>query len=210
MKRTALKPAASFASAPTLARPERSSDRLLVWAWRKGSETGGAAFIEACVSEGWNVLETGCNIAVNETTAADIADAVKQCATPGGTLFIADRDLAPAVCRAVLDICRSGSIAGAVGLITVDAFADDALQPVADALAEFDVVATIWAARRNNADVRRKTLAHHTGLQARNRETHFVVLPDEARSLVQHLADPRDPLGREMRWLLDPVHSRSP
>jgi hypothetical protein len=210
MKRTALRHAASFASAPTLARPERSSDRLLVWAWRKGSETGGAVFIEACVSEGWNVLETGCNVADNEATSADIVDAVKQCPLAGSTIFLADQDLAPAVCRAVLDLCRSGSIAGAVGLVTVDAFADDTLGPVADALAEFAVLATIWAAHRNNADIRRKTLAHHTGLQARNRETHFVVLPDDARSLVQHLADPRDPLGREMRWLLDPVHSRSP
>jgi hypothetical protein len=210
MKRTALRHALSFASAPTLTRPERSSDRLLVWGWHKGDETGGAALIGACVAEGWNVLETACNVADKETTAADIADAVKQCPVFGGTLFIADQDLAQSVCRAVLDLCRSGSIAGAVGLVTLDAFADEALQPLADALAEFEVLATIWAARRNNADVRRKTLAHHTALQARNRETHFVALPDDALTLAQHLADPRDPVGREMRWLLDPVHSRSP
>src|SRR3954453_8504526 len=165
MKRTTLKNAASFDSAPTLTRPERSSDRLLVWAWRKGGETGGAAFIEACASEGWSVLEAGCNVADSGTTAADIAGAVKQCPMFASTLFIADRDLAPSVCRAVLDLFRSGSIAGAVGLVTLDAFADEALQPLADALAEFEVLATIWAARRNNADVRRKTLAHHTALQ---------------------------------------------
>ncbi|WJR76597.1 hypothetical protein [Bradyrhizobium sp. NP1] len=215
MKRTALKHTASFVGAPVLTRSERASDRLLVWVWSPGNETGGAGLIDAYVSEGWNVLEAGCGTASGSAhAAADIVEAVRQCgsASPadwGPTIFIADQDTAASVCKAVLLACREGLKAARCGLVTVDAFADDAVRPILEQLAALDGLAAIWAVHRERREIRQQALAHHASLQARGRETHFLVLPDTARSPVQRLADPRDPLGCETRWLLDPVHSRS-
>ena len=209
MKRTTLTHAASFVSPPVLAQPDRSSDRLLAWASRTGEEPGGAALIDAYTAEGWNVLQAECGAADSDSTAADIADAVRQCAGSARIVFAAEPDLALAISKAALVFCASNSTA-AVGLVTTDALADEALPPIADRMAKLDRLATVWAVRRGNGEVRRKTLALHGKLQGLDRETHFVVLPEPTRPLVQHLADAQDPLGRETRWLLDPVHSRSP
>ncbi|HEX2366344.1 MAG TPA: hypothetical protein VHJ00_15130 [Bradyrhizobium sp.] len=212
MKRVALSCPASFTGAPMLARPERASDRLLVWLWKPGSEAGGAAFIDAYVSEGWNVLEVGCASPDSEGTPAGIVDAVGQSrsrADGAPAIFIADQGTASAVCRAVLLAHRSGLLTGPSGLVTVDAFADDAVKAICEELAGLENLATIWAVHREERTLREPSFRHHMMLQVRGRETHFLVLPDKTRSLVQQLADSRDPLGREMRWLLDPVHSRS-
>jgi hypothetical protein len=212
MKRVALNCPASFAGAPMLARPERMSDRLLVWVWTPGSEAGGAAFIDGYVSDGWNVLEIGCASPDDDGTPAGIVDAVRQSRsrTEGApTIFIADKGTASAVCQAVLLAHEGGLLTGSTGLVTVDAFADDGANDICEELAALESLASIWAVHREEPALREKTLKHHVGLQVRGRETHFLVLPDKARSLAQQLADPRDPLGREMRWLLDPVHSRS-
>jgi hypothetical protein len=93
--------------------------------------------------------------------------------------------------------------------VTVDAFADDGVNEICQKLATLQNLASIWAVHREERALREATLKHHVDLQARGRETHFLVLPDRTRSLAQQLVDARDPLGREMRWLLDPVHSRS-
>jgi hypothetical protein len=195
-----------------LARAERMTDRLLVWVWKPGSEAGGAALIDAYVSGGWNVLEIGCASSDDDNTPAGIVDAVRQSrsrADGAPTIFIADKGTAFAVCQAALLARRSGLLTGPGGLVTVDAFAEDSVNEICEELAALEGLASIWAVHREERSLREKTLKHHMNLQARGRETHFLVLPDKARSLAQQLADPRDPLGREMRWLLDPVHSRS-
>jgi hypothetical protein len=193
-----------------LARPERAIDRLLVWVWRHGSEAGGAAFIDAYVSEGWNVLEAG-NATADEATAPDIVDAVRHARSHMDgttTLFVADRGMATAVCKAVILAHRDRLLGGPCGLVTTDGFADGGLPALCEELAELENLATIWAVHRADRALRERTLRHHTTLQRLGRETHFMVLPDPARSLAEQLTDSRDPLGRETRWLLDPVHSR--
>jgi hypothetical protein len=212
IKRIALSHSASFSGAPVLARPERVSDRLLVWVWRPGGEAGGAAFIDAYVSEGWNVLEIGCPASDNGRTAAAIVDAAAKSRTRGdgvATIFIADRGTATAVAQAIILGHRDRLIAGRCGLVTTDAFAEDEFPAVCGELAEIENLATIWAVDRGERKLRQQTFKHHAMLQERRRETHFLVLPDPARSLAQQLIDSRNPLGREARWLLDPVHSRS-
>jgi hypothetical protein len=158
------------------------------------------------------VLEVGCASPDHDGTPAGIVDAVRQSrsrADGAPTLFIADQGTASALGRTILLAHRSGSLTGPSGLVTVDAFADDHVRAVCDELAGVENLATIWAVHREERALREPTFRHHMMLQARGRETHFLVLSDKARSLAQQLADARDPLGREMRWLLDPVHSRS-
>jgi hypothetical protein len=212
MKRIALAHAASSASAPVLARPERATDRLLVWAWRHGTESGGAAFIDAYVSEGWNVLEAGSARADVDAAAFGLVEAIKQARSHIGsaaTVFVADDGMAPAVCRAVVLAHRSDLLKSRCGLVTIDAFAGNGISALCDELAELRNLATIWAVHRTDRVLRERTLRHHTTLQKLGRETHFMALPDPARSLAEQLTDSRDPLGRETRWLLDPVHSRT-
>ena len=61
-------------------------------------------------------------------------------------------------------------------------------------LAGLENLATIWAVHRSEQRLREQTLKHHAMLQASGRETHFMVVPDPAKSLAQQLADSRDPL----------------
>jgi len=212
MKRIALDHAASFGGAPVLARPERATNRLLVRVWKPGSEAGGAAFIDAYVSEGWNVLDIGCPASDNDETAAGIIDAAAKSgagAEKAATVFIADRGTASAVGQAIVLGHRDRLIAGACGLVTIDAFAENGFPPIGEKLAKLESLATIWAVQREKRELRQQTMAHHVMLQAQRRETRFLAIQDASRSLAQQLADSRDPLGRETRWLLDPVHSRS-
>src|SRR5260221_7575014 len=211
IKRTALNHSAPFSGAPVLASPERASDRLLVWVWKPGAEVGGAGFIDAYVAEGWNGLEIGCPAFDASATAIAIIDAVakSRSRSEGATLFVADRGTASSVGNAVLLGHKDRLIAGPCGLITIDAFAEDGFSAICETLGELEKLATIWAVHRGERALREQTLRHHMMLQARGRETHFMVAPDPAKSLAHQLADSRDPLGRETRWLLDPVHSRS-
>jgi hypothetical protein len=211
IKRTALNHSTAFSSAPVLASPERASDRLLVWVWTPGAEAGGAAFIDAYVAEGWNVLEIGCPAADASVASIGIIDAVakSRSRSEGASLFIADRGTASSVGQAIVLGDRDLLIAGPCGLVTIDAFAEDDFAAICEPLAGLENLATIWAVHRSEQSLREQTLKHHTMLQASGRDTHFMVVPDPAKSLAQKLADSRDPLGRETRWLLDPVHSRS-
>lgn len=210
IKRTALNLSTAFSSAPVLASPERASDRLLVWVWKAGTEASGAAFIDAYVAEGWNVLEIGCPVSGASATSIGIIGAVAKwrSRSEGAPLFVADRGTASAVGQAILLGDRDLLIAGSCGLVTIDAFAEDEFAAVGETLAGLENLATIWAVHRGERSLRERTLGHHAKLQASGRETHFMVLPDASKSLAQQLTDSRDPLGREARWLLDPVHSR--
>jgi len=211
IRRTVLNHSAPFSSAPVLASPERASDRLLVWVWKPGAEAGGAAFIDAYVAEGWNVLEIGCPASDVSATSIGIIDAVakSRSRSEGATLFIADRGTASAVGQAIVLGDRDLLIAGSCGLVTIDAFAEDEFAAIGETLSGLENLATIWAVHRGESTLREQTFRHHMMLQARGRETHFMIVPGPAKSLAQQLADSRDPLGREARWLLDPVHSRS-
>lgn len=211
IKRIALNHSASFGSAPVLVCPERASDRLLVWIWKPGSEAGGAAFIDAYLAEGWNVLEIGCLASDGRTTSTDILGAVAEsrARAGGAVLFIADRGTASAVGQSIVLGDKNRLISGRCGFVTIDAFTEAGAPAICDTLAQLENLATIWAVRRAEPSAREATLRHHAVLQTRGRETHFLVVPDPAKSLAQQLADSRDPLGRETRWLLAPVHSRS-
>jgi hypothetical protein len=158
------------------------------------------------------VLEIGCASPGDDGTPAGIVDALRQSRTHSDrapTIFIADRGTASDVCQAILLAHDGGLLTGPSGLVTVDAFADDGVDEICEELAALENLAAIWAVHREERALREKTLKHHVNLQAQGRETHFLVLADKARSLAQQLTDSRDPLGREMRWLLDPVNSRS-
>lgn len=100
------------------------------------------------------------------------------------------------------------------GCCLVDAF--DSQSPelrqhfdaLATKLSELDHLASVVATRRQS-DGRRAALDHHLRLQQLGRETHFLALADEGSTLLQRVSDALDPLGREIRWLLRPVHSRN-
>lgn len=211
IRRIALNHSASFSSAPVLACPAPASDRLLVWIRKPGGEAGGAAFIDAYLAEGWNVLEIGCLATEGRTTSIDILGAVAEARarTAGTILFIADRGMASVVGQSIVFGDKDRRIAGRRGFVTIDAFAEAGAAAICDALAQLENLATVWAVRRGERGLRDATLRHHAMLQEHGRETHFVVVADPAESFAQQLADPRDPLGRETRWLLAPVHSRS-
>ena len=214
MKRIALPHTASSTFRPVLSRPEWAADRLLVSVLRQDTESGGAAFMDAYVSEGWNMLEAGSATGDidSDAVAFGLVEAVKQARSQTGsaaTMFVADRGMASAVCRAVMLAHRDDLLGSLCGLVTVDAFAESRAPALCKELAELKNLATIWAVHRTDRALRERTLKHHTALQTLGRETHFLVLPVAARSLAEQLTDSRDPLGRETRWLLDPVHSRS-
>jgi hypothetical protein len=193
-------------------RPERAKGRLLAWIRPRGSEAGDVAFVDTYVSEGWTVLEAGVATMYDDLAARSIVDAVKQACSRErytSTLFVADRGTASAACKAVIQAHHDAVLNGRCGLVTVDAFAESAVPTLGKELAALENLATIWTVRRPDAALRKKTFAHHTVLQTQGRETHFLVLPDAARSLSEQLTDIRSPLGRETRWLLEPVHSRS-
>jgi hypothetical protein len=212
MKRVVLPPAASNAPAPVLTQPDEASGRLLAWIRPHDSKADGAAFIDSYVAEGWNVLEAGAAVADNEVAARSIVDAVKQAdsyVSFTSIMFIADHGAASAVCQAILQAHRKDLLKGPCGLVTIDAFAERAVPALGDKLAELENLATIWAVHRTHSALRKRTFARHTALQTRGQETHFLVLPNAARSMAERLADTRDPLSREIRWLLEPIHSRS-
>lgn len=202
----------SYLSPPVLARPERTTDRLLVWVWEHGSRSGGAAFIETYVSEGWNVLEISSQIPDYETVSVDLTETLKHAHSliPGAaTMFVAERGMASAVCHAATLADRGGLLGNPWGLVTLDAFAEPTFPSLGDRLCELRTHSTIWAAGRENRTLRARTLAHHKTLQARGLESRFIALPELARSLAERLTDSREPLGHDARWLIDPVHSRS-
>jgi hypothetical protein len=177
-----------------------------------------ATLAETMTDEGWNVL----HLAVTESTSATavaINDALSRAATqlasmrPLRIVAVADGAATLPACLAVLQSHRQENLPTIGGIVTVDAFAStpatNETSNIAAELAQLDTLVTVIAARRSSPAARRGGMSYHQLLQANGRETHFVVLAENGLTLFQQVADTRHPLGREVRWLLDPVHSRN-
>jgi hypothetical protein len=169
--------------------------------------------------EGWNVLHLACAATADaETAAAEITDALVRAARrlalppsrPLQIVAIADGAAAHAACLAVLRSHGQPASPEISGLVAVDAFASaSASATVAAELADIDGLATVIAARRSNAEARSGGLAIHQRRQSNGRESHYLVFAEHDAPLLSQLADAQSALGREIRWLLDPVHSRN-
>ena len=208
-------------AAATLYLAESASDRLLlVMEAGPSSHDGIATLAETMTDEGWNLL----HLAVTESTSATavaINDALSRATTqltststrPLRIVAVAAGAAALPACMAVLRSHRQESLPAIGGIVTVDAFAStpatNEISNIAAELAQLDTLVTVIATRRSSPAVRRGGMSYHQLLQANGRETHFVVLAENGLTLFQQLADARDPFGREVRWLLDPVHSRN-
>lgn len=208
-------------AAATLYLTESASDRLLlVMDAGPSSHDDVAMLAETMTDEGWNVL----HLAVTESTSATavavaINDALSRATTqlastrPLRIVAVADGAAALPACLAVLQSHRKESLPAIGGIVTVDAFAStpatNEISNIAAELAQLDTLVTVIATRRSSPAARRGGMSYHQLLQANGRETHFVVLAENGLTLFKQLADARDPFGREVRWLLDPVHSRN-
>ncbi len=209
--------------AATLYLAESASDRLLlVMEAGSSSHDGIATLAETMTDEGWNVL----HLAVTESTSATavavaINDALSRATTqlaststrPLRIVAVADGAAALSACLAVLQSHRQENLPTIGGIVAVDAFAStpatNEISNITAELAQLDTLFTVIAARRSSPAARRGGMSYHQLLQANDRETHFVVLAENGLTLFKQLADARDPFGREVRWLLDPVHSRN-
>jgi hypothetical protein len=167
------------------------------------------------VAEEWSVLELDCDAAAGADAGTAILDAIAHAVeampTPAGDtsaeiIVLAERGCATSAAMAIL--AAPAGFDAPQGLVTIDAFAETGFLPLGAELAACDRLATIWTVARGAADLRNATLAYHASLQAQGRDSHFLVLPDVASSLAAQAAGARTPLGRELRWLLAPVHSR--
>lgn len=211
---------------PGLYLTEPASDRLLLVVQADAQNTDEVAtFANALTADGWNVLHI---VAANPTADADAAatmllDTLKRAtsemkAAPTTSLqivAIADGAAALPACMTVLQSHRHATLPAIGGIVMIDSFEQPAtespaprMSDIAAELARLDGLATIVAARRTSADTRRTGMSHHRQLQALGRETHYLVLAETDTPLLAQLADPQKALGREIRWLLDPVHSR--
>lgn len=203
---------------------ESASDRLLlVIEAGPSSHDGVATLAETMTDEGWNVLHLAVTESTNATAVAvAIKDALSRATTqlaststrPLRIVAVADGAAAAlSACLAVLQSHRQESLPAIGGIVTVDAFAStpatNEISNIAAELAQLDTLVTVIATRRSSPAARRGGMSYHQLLQANGRETHFVVLAENGLTLFQQLADARDPFGREVRWLLDPVHSRN-
>jgi hypothetical protein len=210
-------------AAATLYLAESASDRLLlVMEAGSSSHDGIATLAEAMTDEGWNVLHLAVTRIANATAVAvTINDALSRATTqlaststrPLRIVAVADGAAALPACMAVLQSHRRENLPTIGGIVTVDAFAStpatNEISNIAAELAQLDTLVTVIATRRSSPAARRVGMSYHQLLQANGRETHFVVLAENGLTLFQQLADARDPFGREVRWLLDPVHSRN-
>jgi hypothetical protein len=205
MQRIELKALSGSEAAGVLYAAHQPAKCLLLWIGGPG-----AGAIETptntLTAEGWNVL-----LAPN-TDADGIIAALAAAASHGAPstspriVAVAEAASASAACAAVLALHRRGEGMAIAGFVTVDAVPDIATDPWSS-LADITGLATLIAARRPATQARQSGLAWHQHLQARGRDTHFMVLEDNA--LTDQLADPRKAFGRELRWLLEPVNSRT-
>lgn len=209
---------ANTAAALYLAEP--ASDRLLlVMEAGTSNHDESATLAETMILEGWNVLHLAVTKIGNPASVATtINNALLRAATqltstatkPLRIVAVADEAAALATCMAVLQSHRQADLPTIGGIVTVDAFAStNELSTITTDLAQLHTLVTVIAARRSSSEARRSGMSYHRLLQAKGRETHFVVLAESGSTLFQQLADARDPFCREVRWLLDPVHSRN-
>jgi hypothetical protein len=157
-------------------------------------------------AEGWNVLDVPLAPTSDVAAAATaIVDALARAATTLSraprVIVIAATDAVPAAIAAVL------ALPAIAAVVTVDSPISDS--ETAKSLAAIEGLITLTVASRQSWQARQHGLALHRHLQSRHRDSHFMVLAEDDRALSSRLADVCDPLGRELRWLLDPVNSRS-
>ncbi len=140
--------------------------------------------------------------------AAGAALSNAQGAGKPAVIFVADGATAVATCRAILmlDNQKKRVATGPVTLNAMAGMASDAT--LCDAVAALPDLASLWAVDPHLPVIRRQTLAYHRRLQASARNTHFLVLWAGA-DFARELSSARSTLGREARWLLDPVNSLS-
>jgi hypothetical protein len=202
---------------------ESASDRLLlVMEAGPSSHDDVATLAEAMTDEGWNILHlavtkiagaTAVATAINHTLSRATSRLASTSTRPWRIVAVADGAAALSACLAVLQSHRQENLPTIGGIVTVDAFAStpatNEISNIAAELAQLDTLVTLIAARRSSPAARRGGMSYHQLLQANGRETHFVVLAENGLTLFQQVADARDPFGREVRWLLDPVHSRN-
>ena len=212
---------------PGLYLTEPSSGRLLLVVQANTQDsTDVVMFADALTADGWNVLHI---VAANPTADADAAatmilDTLKRATaeinadpkTPLQIVAIADGAAALPACMTVLQSHRHATLPAIGGIAMIDAFEQPAtespaprMSDIAAELAKLDGLATIVAARRSSTDTRRTGMSYHRQLQALGRETHYLVLAETDTPLLAQLADAQNAPGREIRWLLDPVHSRN-
>jgi hypothetical protein len=197
---------------------ERTCGSLLVLVSRAPDAEETEPLAAALTAEGWHVLDVRL-AADGDVGAATILHALKDATArllpPSAGRFpvilIADSAAVLPACIAVRQSHRQAEQPVIGGVAMVDGFenagrqADDAVSK----LAGIEDLAVLVAAYRGTGEGRRAGLSYHRHLQQSGRESHFIVLPREGPSPHDRLADPRDPFGREIRWLLGPVNSRT-
>lgn len=183
-----------------------------------------ATFATALTAESWNVLHVALPRGDADAVATIILDTLARAASELTAVPIASLQIvavaygavALPACIATLQSHRQMKQPMIGGIATIDAFEQSAaistahrMPDIAAELAELDGLATLVAARRLSAETRRAGMSYHQQLQALGRETHYLVLAENDAPLLTQLADAHGALGREVRWLLDPVHSRN-
>jgi hypothetical protein len=215
VQRIDIKPSSRLPGADSiLYRADRSSNTLLVWIDADGEVdvAGIEKLARVLTDEGWNVLHVRTAPDANAHTIVEtIAAAVPHSnlsVGPPRIIAVAEASSVAAACTAVLDSHQRNVAPAISGLVAIDATPDGTADPWAS-LAGISGLTTFIAARLSAGEARLKGLAYHRQLQSLERNAHFMVLADGGRSVATQLADPRDAFSREVRWLLEPVNSRT-
>ncbi|MGB6081267.1 MAG: hypothetical protein WBF99_17625 [Xanthobacteraceae bacterium] len=206
---------------------EPTSHRLLLVVQASTQDsTDAAMFAETLTADGWSVLHiAAANSAADADAAATmIFDTLKHAMTEMKIasaaalkiVAIADGAAALPTCMTVLQSHRHATLSAIDGIVTIDGFGQTAakstaprMSDIAAELTRLDGLSTIVAAHRLSTEARHAGMSHHRQLQALSKETHYLVLSESKTALLTQLADAHNALGREVRWLLDPVHSRN-
>ena len=155
--------------------------------------------------EGWNLLNIA-DAPDDDAAAVEllalVQDTLNEIGGAPKPVFVAEAGAAGRACRTLALWHRRGTLPRDCGLVAIDA-----LDIAVDSLTEIETLATLIAASREATAARGAGLASHRALQARGRDSRFVAVADT--QWAAQLADPAQPIGRELRWLLDPVHSRT-
>lgn len=175
-------------------------------------------------SDGWGLLDIDLGVApptdivahtIGDIVARALAEITSAQQADLPIIIAGEAGTAVTAVEVVLQSHLQAATPAIGGLCLVDAF--DVQPPdlrqqfdaLATSLSELPRLASIVVARRQSGG-RRAAWDHHLRLQELGRETHFLALADDGSSLLRRLGDALDPLGREVRWLLRPVHSRNP
>lgn len=187
------------------AAPRDFGSRILVLL-QDGDAVDSAHALAALKREGWSVLSFS-QTADSDNAAAELLALVQAGLDKAGSspspVFVCGCGTAALAIRTLTLWHRRGVLPRACGLVTIDA-ADLSLEP----LAEIETLAWMIAANREAAAARHTGFACHHALQARDRDSRFIVM-NAARTLADEITDATGQFGRELRWLLYPVHSRS-